>query len=134
MIKKIAIITLMSVGILPLTACGKPKEEKTVATVEGGDNFTGEVSIVDGEIVTKPVNTSDPDTISAKKGSTIILSDILSAMYGDNIETTGIRCTNGVSEVNGDSVKVLSNTVLEFYLTVDGQTSHKELNIIATEE
>lgn len=133
MIKKILFATLITLSITPLAACGTKEEERTVATVEGGDDFAGDVSIVDGEVVTKPVTAADSNTISVKKDSTIVLTNILSAMYGDNIEITGISCTKGVSEVNGDSVTVLSNTVLEFYLTVDGQTSHKKLNIIAEE-
>ena len=134
MIKKVISLTLLSITTtISLIACGNP-QEKTEALISGQEEFLGEVSVVDGEVVTSPVNTSAKDTISIPIGKTVSLPDILSAMYGDNIEVRDIVCTKGVGEVNGDSVTVRGNAVIEFNLTYEGQTSHQTLKIIGTEE
>lgn len=122
MSKKFLGIIICTAGLL--AACGeKPKEPVVI-----NDNM--ESYILDGEVVNRPLDASGNNTISAQKGSTFSLTNILSAMYGDNIEVSNIRCTKGTGEINGDSITVYSDIVLEFNLAVEGNTSAKKMNVV----
>lgn len=118
------IIPFMVLLCIPLTACGNNTQEKQSA------DFIGESYIVDGEVISRPLNASDSNTISVKKGDSFSLTNVLSAIYGDDIDISNIRCTKGVGEVNGDTVKVHSDIELEFSLTIEDITNTKKMYVV----
>lgn len=117
MIKRIIIGTIIGTSIF-LGACGQAKEVP-VQTEEAEFN---DVSIEDGEIVTKPQK-----SLTVKPGETIDFKDIMSAMYGDDIEITDIMCSNGT--VEDGMVTIEGDSVVNYTLTLNGKTTQESIKI-----